>query len=1341
MIWKRSNEMTTIDYNKVYEQEFSKLNDKQKEAVETVEGPVMVIAGPGTGKTQILSRRVANILLNHNTIPEEIVCLTYTEAGASEMLDRLESLLGERGRNVRVSTIHAFCSTLILANPDYFENQPKVISTAVQYEILKDVMDEHIQEGDALYKNSGDRYSSKDQLLDLLSRMKRQLLEKTDIKGEVDEYLKTIELAAPGDELYKKFRYSRKYTNKNTGIVYQAGDLKPDFEKEQSKFDKVINGSEIIEKYREKLSDKNYFDFDDMILWTKGLLEQNPELQQTVADGIKYLFVDEFQDTSVIQNELVDLLVSGKDKPNIFVVGDDDQSIYRFQGVSATNIEDFGDKYHPMEIVLEENYRSSQAIIDAAKQLISHNPRKEKHLRAAGENKDYAPILPNLTKYKTEYSEMIGVMNDVKELIDNDVSPSEIGIIYGRNAYGRKLAKLFRENGIPVHIKIEEDLFDDPFFKKLHSVLQYLSGTNRNLRELRKLLYFDFFNVPITDLVEMHNAKNIEDVKSDTVIKLDKEIEKLRHKITNSKQYLSPMYVLQQVVKTFDIDSYIMQSQEKYHLVSVLTALYELMLNEVLIKPELSLTDFLDCIVGLKEMKVEIPINELETNPENCVNLMTAHGSKGLEFDYVFMVKCNDGKRGVNWPGGENNSGSFSYPPSLNDKEDNESELKLQEERRLFYVAMTRAKKELRLTYNDETDKTHFIDEFHGYYTENSSNEDIVELSNQSVRVPSIAEETIKKVVAGFSLSVSTLNSFLKCSLSFYFNKVLKFPSESNESMSFGSMVHETLEGVYVSDMDDSQKLTPKSILSKDETVKRFEEIFERESWKLPTDRARKDDYTRGLAIINNFYKTDYFKSGLVAVEKEITGIKLGDLKNTTVDLSAVADCEINGKIDKIEIDGDLIRVIDYKTGVLSADKNKRKKKLNKLNGPTDDNPSGEDYWRQAVFYYILLTNSDMDLTGKTVRVQYVFVEDEKDPRGFSTTPDIEISEQDVDVVLEQVKSTLLAIQSSEYICGCGILEGDYSKGIYPCNYCNQAILNTGPLLDNSRAIEVASYQQAVKSYKSLSVSTLNRFLNCSNSFYFDNVLKLTGVAGLNPAAKEYVSKVKVSHAPTGPVFGIVMHETMEKIYKENLQTDGAIAAFDKSLSIHEAEIIDTMSAKEMKEYGHKLIKNLFESYIPNSCKDVKLEEEIHVTLVDNLPINGIIDKLEFDGDTVRVVDYKTGSALHGIEELSVGGNYWRQAVFYNILLEESANIDTNGKTIETRYVFLDDDSQENGYSIHDVEVAPADIETVKQQIQEFWTSIRNGEFNHSCGKEDCDFCRLGTFVNFSLLSFVYSNQ
>ena len=151
--------MNKVDFKAEFQKEFEKLNEKQKEAVSTVKGPVMVIAGPGTGKTQILSRRVANILTNYEVEPNEIVCLTYTEAGTSEMLDRLEKLIGERGRRVRVSTIHAFCSELILSNPEQFDGQPQVISTAAQFELLKEMMDKHIEEKDVLFKNSGERYS------------------------------------------------------------------------------------------------------------------------------------------------------------------------------------------------------------------------------------------------------------------------------------------------------------------------------------------------------------------------------------------------------------------------------------------------------------------------------------------------------------------------------------------------------------------------------------------------------------------------------------------------------------------------------------------------------------------------------------------------------------------------------------------------------------------------------------------------------------------------------------------------------------------------------------------------------------------------------------------------------------------------------------------------------------------------------------------------------------------------------------------------------------------------------------------------------------------------------
>lgn len=1288
---KQGEQMVLKDFKDIYEQEYQKLNEKQKKAVDTLEGPVMVIAGPGTGKTQILSRRVANILTKDKADPEEIVCLTYTDAGASEMLDRLEGLIGEKGRKVRVSTIHSFCSELILENPDLFGRQPKVISTAVKYELLKETMDKYITENSSLYKNRGDRYSSRDQLLDLFSMMKRKGLKKADIEKEIRE------------------------------------------SKGKQKYQRLLDGVSIVEKYSEKILEHNYFDFDDMILWTIQKLDEDEDFQKSVSDSIKYLFVDEFQDTSVIQNKLIDLLVKGKEKEklNIFVVGDDDQSIYRFQGVSADNIQAFENQYKPTKIVLEKNYRSSQAIIDASRQLIKQNKGEKKVFDAAGANRDYDYQLPILKSYPNAEAEMFGVLNEIKELIHSGVSPKEIGVIYGRNSYGEKFAKILRDNGIFVQMKKEEkNLFKDSFFKKILAILKYICQSSRNVRELRKILYFDFFEVEVSEIAKIRNLKNDEKISIPSIAEIDKKLESIRKKISKSEKYLSPMYILSELLKSLGIDDYIMKSKEKYHLVSTLNTLYELMLTECLLHPKLNVKGFLNQLSSLQEMKISLPIKDISGSPSNCVQLMTAHGSKGLEFEHVFMMKCNDGKqKNTNWPGGENNSGRFSYPPSLNGKAKNESQLKEEENRRLFYVAMTRAKKVLHLSYSDDFDKTHFISEFENFIDSVEVTESFEDCQSvEKVVVPKFSNDVLSEILGELSLSVSTLSDFLKCPLSFYFNKGLKLPSETNEVMVFGSIIHEVLEKIYIS-KDDSQssKLTAKTVLSKEEAL----ELFEDKSYQLSSDRVKRDAYvSRGRKIIENLYeKPGYLKDGVIAVEQHIKGIKLGDILNTKVDLSEVSDIELNGKIDKIECEEGVIRLIDYKTG--EAENAKKK-----LVAPSEKEPLGGNYWRQAVFYYILVTNADIDIdiSDKEIRVKYVFVEDSTSEDGFSETEDIRITQKEVDIVLDQIKESIMKIKQGDFNCGCGLLKKDRDN--YPCDYCLQVFDNRAPKFDNTEALEVVTHQQARDNYKSLSVSKLNRFLSCPKSVYFDDVLQLSQPAGLSAGTKEKAAKVTVKHAPTGPVFGTAIHETMEQIYKEDLQLDEAIEYYDNSLHSHQEEIVDTMSVEELKEYGHRLLTNLFEHYIPNSLKgkNVCLEKELRVKSGDKYSINGIIDKLEFDDDLIRVVDYKTGSVQRGVEELAVGRDYWRQAVFYNILLENSSEIDTTGKRIETQYIFLDDDDAKEGYSIHTVNVTKEDMDIVRTQIQEFWNKVNVADFTGGCGKDDCDYCRLGKFVDFQLL-------
>ena len=340
-----------------------------------------------------------------------------------------------------------------------------------------------------------------------------------------------------------------------------------------------------------------------MILWTIEKLEEDDAFQRSVSEGIKYLFVDEFQDTSVIQNKLVDLLVKGKKNPNIFVVGDDDQSIYRFQGVSADNIQIFDKKYKPTKIVLEENYRSSQAIIDASRQLISHNPREEKVLVAAGDNKNYDYQLPILKSYSNAKDEMYGVLSEIEVLIQSGVSPQEIGVIYGRNSYGEEFAKILRDNGIFVQMKENQDLFKEPIFKKIVAILKYICQPSRDIRALRNIVYFDFFEVELSEIAKIRNLKKDEKITVPSIAEIDKKLETIRKKVSRSENYLSPMYVLSDILITLGIDEYIMKSKEKYHLVSVLNELYKLMSTECLLHPKLTVKGFLNQLSSLQEMK------------------------------------------------------------------------------------------------------------------------------------------------------------------------------------------------------------------------------------------------------------------------------------------------------------------------------------------------------------------------------------------------------------------------------------------------------------------------------------------------------------------------------------------------------------------------------------------------------------------------------------------------------------------------------------------------------------------------------------------------------------------
>lgn len=1277
-------DMEKIDFERVYKG----LNEKQCQAVKKLDGPTMVLAGPGTGKTQILSRRVANILTQEKTKPSHILCLTFTEAGATEMQDRLEKLIGQAAREVRVSTLHSFCNELILNYPEVFETEasPRLLTEPITYKLLKSAMDEYIKEGNVLYKESGDRYSYKDQLLNLYSKMKQEELNAQDIREQVGNYFNAINDSEKGTELYSNFKYSKK-SGEN-----KPGDFKPEYFKVREQQEKLLSGASVVDAFKKKIKVEHYFDYDDMILWVKAALETNKEFQEEISSSISYLFVDEFQDTSTVQYGLIKLLMRGKTQPNIFVVGDDDQRIYGFQGATADNFEAFRKdfaQFTVQEITLDLNYRSPQVVLNAAKSLMGD---KGKNLYSQIKYNHFHKK-PQLCHYQSKSEEMSALVQRVQQLLDDGVEPQEIGVIYGRNAYGESLAQLFKAENIPVQVKEKSNLLTDPFFVKLLDILAYLSREHSETSHLRKILFYDFFDVSESELVELRDVKRI--ANNEKIQKYDSQLNELRKRIRSCSALAS----LRLIIKELGIDSYLVNSTNNYHLAAVLSDMMQLMSD---LGEYLSLEEFLNHVKSFKEMKVELPINNLETKA-NCVQLMTAHGSKGREFDYVFMLNC-----GTNWPGRENTNTNFSYPPSMKSAKD------MEENRRLFYVAMTRAKKELNLSYyiSDKNVRTTYIDDL-GDSIEDRGLQEATILSHGDVDVvlPKLSKTLIEQLMSSenkFRLSVSTLNAFLQCPLSFYLNKGLKLPFEGNESTLFGSLMHETLEGLYLSEEKDGQKLVFRSPLSKEAAIELFEKLLDEKSDELLTDHLRQVLEMRGKKILENFYKQGYLKTD--------TDVKIALEKKIELNLPVAGlEIPIKGIIDKVEVSKHTVTLIDYKTGnPQNAER--------KLEASSQANPIGGDYWRQAVFYYILWTNSPDYSSEQTIEVKYILLEDDKKTE-VNTHFSQEKLEEGKTIVLEQLVNTYKAIKVGDFNCGCGQLETDRNNGQYPCSNCSFVMLNSP--LDNKTAelIEQSRYNYVRQNLR-LSVSELNRFMTCSNALYFDKILPLTPLLNLVIGHEQSVAAEDDVKAIGGPVFGSLMHHVLEEIYKqEKIEQKGVHHIFDTVFDSYRYEFAN--HEQDVSNYAYTLLDNLVDTYFPSSCKVVDTEKKFKVTIDGNYQLEGILDKIEYDKDFVRIVDYKTGSAKHAKEALQRGGHYWRQAVFYNILLEESGELDLSNKRVDTHYILLDDNSSEQGYSVETIQLELADIELVKKQIKLFFETLEKMEFRDGCHLENCDYCRL----------------
>ncbi|NCW11944.1 MAG: ATP-dependent helicase, partial [Chitinophagia bacterium] len=939
---------------KAFEALYQGLNEQQKVAVDAIEGPVMVIAGPGTGKTQILGARIGKILIETDTSPENILCLTYTDAGAIAMRKRLVDFIGAGAYKVNIATFHSFCNDIIQENLSLFE-KPNLdpISELEKIELLKKLIDQ-FDKNNPLKRYRGDVYYEMGNLSRLFSAMKKEGWTSNYLIQQINIYIQDI----PNRD---EFVYKRKYKQ------FEAGALKQGLvDAALEKMEKLKAAVVAFDSYQKLMKDHSRYDFDDMINWVIQAFKEHKNLLSQYQEKYLYILVDEFQDTSGTQNELVQLLVNYWEQPNLFVVGDDDQSIFRFQGANVENMLQFQKQYEQdiVTIVLENNYRSTQPILNASSILIQNNQERlvnkmkglSKNLKAALPQNQSIKIIPSIISYNDPQDEMIAISEQIYQLVQSGIEPKDIAVLYKENKYGEEITHFLQQKNIPIYSKRTANLLDQVIVKQILKILDYLAcewdQPNEGAHLLFEILHFKFWHIsPITIAMLTTEANQLKyNAPENTFRKVlvDKtqgtqtnlftqggmtEVAKAIHVLEDLISQIpnvTLVNLIEQILQKTGIINEVLSGPNKGYDLEVVSHFFDFIKEETHRHPSLDIPNLVEMFKLMRREDIRMPL-PITTGNDAGVNLLTTHGSKGLEFNYVFLAGTNahfwEKKRSTA-------SAGYSLPDTVLsslEQDDDKEEL-----RRLFYVAITRAKKHLTISYSKykadgkELEPSQFLIELvqgNDGMIQAQELDASVKMQYKLLRLettlkPSIAQleaDFIQPKLDKFSMNVTALNNYLNCPLRFYYNSLIRVPSGKSEATTFGSAIHDALNKLFEKMQKAGNVFPDKQTLVEDFEfyMKRHREAF--------TQQEFKDRLDLGGSVLVNYY--DFYVqqwNKIVTTEYRITNIVVNDIP-------------LKGAIDKIEFNGKDVVVIDYKTGNID---NAREQ----LKGPNEKNPNGGDY-------------------------------------------------------------------------------------------------------------------------------------------------------------------------------------------------------------------------------------------------------------------------------------------------------------------------------------------------------------------------------------------------------------
>lgn len=952
-----------------FKTEYERLNTQQRAAVDTIEGPVMVIAGPGTGKTQILTLRIANILRQTDTPPSGILAITFTDSGAKAMRSRLQSLIGDAAYDVSISTFHAFADSLVREYPDAYA---KIIGGRAASEIERIEIVERILTDTSFkaVRPSGDPSYYVKPLLRAIQTLKQENVSPDDFAAAISKQASEL------DDI-------QQYHEKGAHKGKERGEYK-----DAKKF--VERNQELLAVYRRyeaELKELKRYDFDDMILETVHALENNEEMLRSLQERFQYVLADEHQDVNGAQNRILELLMGFHDSPNIFVVGDEKQAIYRFQGASMENFLYFGDVYPDATFIsLTENYRSGQSVLDAAQEVIQSDDPELAKLRVplTAAAVDVAKV--ELVEFPHTAVELDWIVEDIRQNIESGVEPEEIAVIVRTNREVEEFAIALRKKGVQVAPSADSDILEHPLLESVRTLMRLLENPSDSV-VLTKVLHEPYWNLSPEDLGKLLQAVSRQSPLVDLLssqekldelgVPEDSVLRKLMPLILGLKKRsvtTAPHRLLELLLVESGLVNHVLKNDPEEG-ARVLRRLYDEVEGMVERRE-------VDSLVAVERQFASHRLHEIAlpapfiTYGDSAVQIMTAHKSKGLEFSQVYIPHATDKA----W-GGKTAKELFRLPVVRYDTKD--TDLAEEDERRLFYVAMTRAKHRLIFTVPEtsiagkELLKSRFLTEIP------DDTFDPVDISKFVANFSPLdafagvvphpaAGQIMRSVLDARGLSPTALNNYLQSPWEYFFRNVLRIPQIKTTELQFGTAVHTVLDELVRFHADDSL----------DAWLSQAPQMLRR---ALDAQAISDEEFTR------------LHERGSEALVAYLPGMQAHTLTESRTEfhleatlqtgLNEYPELKLSGNLDRVDFsNGKLIRVTDYKTG--------KPKSRNHIEGKTAS--SNGEYKRQLVFYALLLSlQPDSDLHCRTGVLSFV----EPAPNGEVKEEMFEITDEEIETL------------------------------------------------------------------------------------------------------------------------------------------------------------------------------------------------------------------------------------------------------------------------------------------------------------------------------------------------------